>query len=222
MKSLATSLLAIAAVLTVMLAAFSLSGRDRGIEFSTQPFRAETTEAPAAEEISPPATATPSEGRVVFEGCEGDEVVLGGMEARLVELHNEERGSRGLPSLCVRSDLTASARAHSEDMIERDYFAHETPEDEDAFERMKRAGYTLDGYSSIKTGENLAWRTHSGPRPELSDAELVIEGWLDSEGHRRNLLDPEFREVGIGAATGEYKDYEQPATMYTVNFGLRE
>ncbi|MBA2375129.1 MAG: CAP domain-containing protein [Actinomycetota bacterium] len=160
---------------------------------------------------------------VIVEGCGGGEVRLSGIEARLFELHNEERGARDISSLCVREELVESSRIHSEDMIEHDYFAHETPEDVDAFERMERAGYTLDdGYSSIKTGENLAWRTQSGPEPELSDAELVVEGWLESEGHRRNLLDPEFREVGIGAATGEYKDYEQPATMYTVNFGVRE
>ncbi len=205
MRFLPTSLLATAVVLTAMLAAFSLLEWDRGIEFSTQPFLAEATGADA------PAS-----------GCVGGEARLTEMEARLVELHNKERSARGLAALCVRDELIASSRKHSEDMISRGYFAHESPGEENSFERMRRAGYTLDGYSSIKTGENLAWRTHSGPRPKLSDAEKVVDGWLESEGHRRNLLDPEFREVGIGTATGNYKDYEQPATMYTVNFGVRE
>jgi uncharacterized protein YkwD len=225
MKFLSTTLLAVAAILTATLAALSVLDLGSGAEFSTQPFHTGADEATSPSSTEPPDEAGVSEGgnsSVVVEGCGGVRVVLGAMEARLVELHNEERSVRDLPKLCVREELVASSRLHSEEMIERDYFAHETPEDENAFERMKRAGYTLDGYASISTGENLAWRTHRGAGPEPSDAKLVVEGWLESEGHRRNLLDPDFREVGVGTATGEYKDYEQPATMYTVNFGVRE
>lgn len=218
MRSLIATSLTLAAFLTAMLVAFSLFEERREGESSAR--ETGTTGGAVRHDLRPDPEGN-SEGAVRITGCEGEELVLGEIEARLVELHNEEREARGLATLCVRRELVESSRLHSEDMLSRDYFAHETPEGVGAFERMQEAGYTLDGFSSIKTGENLAWRTHYGEFPEVSEAREVVEGWLDSEGHRENLLDPGFREIGVGIATGEYEDYDLPATMYTVNFGSR-
>ena len=109
-------------------------------------------------------------------------------EDGMLVLVNKERTSRGLPALEMDDALQKVARAHSLDMFQRGYFAHYTPEGLDPFDRMKAAGIT---YQSA--GENLAMA------PSL---QLAHTGLMNSPGHRRNILDPSYRKIGIGA----YKD----------------
>ena len=137
--------------------------------------------------------------------CGGGKITLNAKEESTLRLHNRTRTSRGLRPLCVHPTLTKAARAHSRDMINRDYFGHG-----DAGRRLKRHGYNWRAYA-----ENIAGGGGTYARPGTT-----FKRWMNSSGHRTNILDGRFREIGIGTATGTYKG-QRGYTMYTVDFGTR-
>jgi uncharacterized protein YkwD len=110
------------------------------------------------------------------------------LEAKMLDMINEERTSRGLKPLQADPELVPVARSHSADMFARGYFSHYTPEGKDPFERMKDAGVRFR-----TAGENLALA------PTLK---LAHTGLMNSPGHRANILDPRFGRVGIGIMSG--------------------
>jgi len=175
----------------------------------------EGTQAVAGEREVRASTGAAASGGGPVETCEGGSTRLSAAENELLKLHNEAREQRGLEPLCLQPTLTEAARAHSEDMIEEDYFAHTAPSGETLGERLKRFGYTPQGYRYWKVGGNIAW--HSGPEPE---PRAMFEGWMDSPGHRANILDEDFRQIGIGTHAGQYEGYEE-SVMYTADFGVR-
>ncbi len=89
------------------------------------------------------------------------------------------------PPLRVDGRLVRAAQSHAEDMQQRDYFSHSTPEGVDPGDRALRAGYR---WSLI--AENIAW---GYPTPES-----VVEGWQHSAGHCSNMLGHTFRHIGVG------------------------
>ena len=103
---------------------------------------------------------------------------------------NAERVAAGLPPMLAISELNRVARAHSLDMVARDFFDHVSPEGSSLAERCERAGVR---YRRI--GENL----HRS-RGFRDPAERARQGWMESEGHRKNILTPWFRETGVGVA----------------------
>jgi uncharacterized protein YkwD len=123
-------------------------------------------------------------------------------------LVNQERTSRGLPALKPNGRLTKAAKAHTRDMVAHNYFAHESLSGTDFAARIRRAGYRAP-----TLGEDLAWG--SGP---LGTPRAIVKSWMDSPGHRANILHPKFREAGMGVAIGDPGAGEQGAT-YTLDFG---
>jgi uncharacterized protein YkwD len=109
-------------------------------------------------------------------------------EEEMLRFLNEERTSRGLVPLRLDERLREAARAHSRDMFERGYFAHDTPEGKTPAERLDERGIT---YGVM--GENLAL---------APDVALAHRGLMNSPSHRENILFPEYRKVGIGAVNG--------------------
>jgi uncharacterized protein YkwD len=109
-------------------------------------------------------------------------------EQAMLDLVNQERTSRGLVALTMDEPLRDVARLHADDMFARGYFAHNTPEGVDPFERMREAGIVFG-----IAGENLALA------PTL---DMAHNGLMNSPGHRANILRPEFRKVGIGVLDG--------------------
>ena len=93
--------------------------------------------------------------------------------------------------LAMNETLLSVARAHSQDMINRDYFAHDTPEGVTAFQRIANAGY-----SAIAAGENIASRSTSGSVTNqlvlLQHQDLFVDAGVDGRGHRLNLLEAKF------------------------------
>ncbi len=139
--------------------------------------------------------------------CGGGRIFLQAAEKRLFELHNRKRAQKGMPRLCVHSALKRAAEAHSKDMIRRDYFSHVTKgTNRGPCERIRRRGYRYR-YCAENIGAHY-------PTPER-----MFEAWMKSTGHRRNILNARYREVGIGVYTGEYNGNR--TTMYTVDFGTR-
>lgn len=109
-------------------------------------------------------------------------------EVQMLKMVNQERESNGLQPLVMDSKLRKLARSHSDDMLKRGYFSHYTPEGLSPFDRMNAADieYTY-------AGENLAL---------APSTELAMQGLMDSPGHRKNILSPDFNKVGIGAVDG--------------------
>ena len=121
------------------------------------------------------------------------------LEARMLELVNEERRSAGLKPLAPDPELTEVARRHSTDMFARGYFSHYTPEGKSPFDRIR------EGNVRFRTaGENLALA------PTLS---IAHTGLMNSPGHRANILRPQFGRVGIGVMDGGRR-----GLMVTQNF----
>ncbi len=110
------------------------------------------------------------------------------LEARMLELVNEERVMAGLRPLAPDPELTQVARQHSTDMFARGYFAHVTPEGRDPFERMREANVRF-----FTAGENLALA------PTM---QIAHTGLMRSPGHRANILQRDFGRVGIGIMDG--------------------
>jgi uncharacterized protein YkwD len=138
--------------------------------------------------------------------CGGGAIFLHAEEWRLLTLHNDARKIHGLKPFCVHPALQEAARAHSKDMILRDYFSHSTKgENEDACTRILRFGYRWS-----YCGENIGYN---------ATPEGMFSSWMRNSLHRRNILDGRFHEIGIGACPGDYIDSK--TTMYTVDFGTR-
>jgi uncharacterized protein YkwD len=111
-------------------------------------------------------------------------------------LVNQERTRRGLRALRVNNRLSQAAVAHANDMVARGYFSHETAGGGSFVDRIVRTGY-VPGNAFPSLGEDLAWG--SGP---LGSARAIVRGWMNSPGHRANILNRRFREAGIGIAFG--------------------
>jgi uncharacterized protein YkwD len=126
---------------------------------------------------------------------------------------NEERARHGLPPLQRRAQLELASQRHSEDMIARRFFEHDTPDGVDPQKRMLAAGYPSD---NAITGENIAWATG----PSASPAEIVSM-WMHSPPHRENILRREFTEIGMGLAPGAPTKprSNDPPWTYTTDFG---
>ncbi|MCB1139841.1 MAG: CAP domain-containing protein [Leptospiraceae bacterium] len=112
-------------------------------------------------------------------------IKLGVEEARFVQLVNEHRQKVGCAPLKLNPTLMRVARNHSNDMARRDFFSHTNPEGESPFDRMKKEGLR---YS--RAAENIAF----GQR----DAREVLQSWLSSPGHKRNIENCGLKEHGIG------------------------
>jgi uncharacterized protein YkwD len=169
--------------------------------------------------VEPKEAAASSSDDDTVRTCPSSDPVdppLSSDEKRLLDLHNQARTSRGKPALCVHSALTYAARAHSQDMPNRDYFSHTSPNGKTVKQRLQSFGYTFNRSSYYTYGENLAW----GSGNPYATADYLFKGWMKSKQHKRNILRDSFREVGIGVETGTYKTYDD-AKMATVDFGVR-
>lgn len=136
------------------------------------------------------------------------------LEAEVLTIVNQRRSEGATcggqafgaaPPLSADPALTCAARIHSLDMAERNFFDHNNLDGESPFDRMMRAGYV---YSTA--GENIA-----AGQPT---AEQVMQGWMQSDGHCRNIMNPDFVHFGggyVSTATAAYPAY------WTQTFGAR-
>lgn len=106
--------------------------------------------------------------------------------AAVVELTNAERAAAGCAPLAVDERLTAAAQLHSEDMLAQDYFDHTSLDGRSPWDRAKAQGYENPGAENIAKGQ--------------ATAEDVVRAWMDSPGHRANILNCDLQEIGVGYA----------------------
>jgi uncharacterized protein YkwD len=102
----------------------------------------------------------------------------------VVALVNTARTAEGCDPLRVDNRLTTAAQLHSEDMSRRNYFSHTTPEGLTFDKRIEEAGYPRPGAENLARGQQTP--------------EDVMEGWMNSDGHRRNILNCELKTIGVG------------------------
>lgn len=126
-------------------------------------------------------------------------------------LTNAQRTARGVPALAKNRALTAAAERHTNDMVSRRYFSHTSPEGYNALYRIRQQGYCL---ASCAWGENIRWGSGS-----LSTPRAAVQAWMASSGHRANILNPNFRSIGVGAAPFAPNSYTGQAATYTQVFG---
>lgn len=139
------------------------------------------------------------------------------LEVQVLAAINDVRRSQGVVPLRWNPVLSAAATRHSLSMAEHGFFTHASL-DGSPFWKRDSAVYPKGSYRFWSVGENLAWAS-----PALS-ANQAIELWLASPHHRRNMLSPAWREVGLGAvhavaAGGVYEG--RPVTIVTADFGVR-
>jgi uncharacterized protein YkwD len=130
-------------------------------------------------------------------------------------LINHRRTARGLPRLRINNRLSRAAMWHTHDMVRRSYFGHVSRRGRDVVDRLYGAHY-LGGRFSWAVGENLAWGSGN-----LGTPRQIVKAWMKSAGHRRNMLDARFREIGIGVIANGPVRTDLPAATYTTTFGVR-
>ncbi len=130
-----------------------------------------------------------------------DELIAEEIETGIHEKINEERAKAGLPLLSLNAQLATLARAHSADMLTNNYFAHD-----DAAGCSSSCRLTNSGFAWSMSGENIyVMNGYSIAVDKVVG--MAIESWMDSAGHRENILNPNFTEEGIGIAFAGFKLY---------------
>jgi uncharacterized protein YkwD len=129
---------------------------------------------------------------------------------------NAERARYGLRSLKLNKRLSKAAGKHAKDMARRNYFSHDSLGGRSFLDRIRLAGY-LRGARQWSVGENLAWGTHGRSAPGQ-----IARMWMNSPGHRANILSASFREIGIGVVyDSPTSSRGGPAATYATEFGSR-
>lgn len=126
------------------------------------------------------------------------------ISAVLVELANEDRATASAGELAINPKLVAAAQAKANDMAEKGYFAHKTPEGYDSWH-----WFELVGYDYAYAGENLAMN--------FSESGDVEHAWMNSPTHRANILNEHYTEIGIATAVGMYQG--RPTIFVAQMFG---
>jgi uncharacterized protein YkwD len=106
------------------------------------------------------------------------------MAGQIVGLVNNERADAGCDPVAEEPHLDTAAQKHSDDMSARDYFSHDTPEGVHFDERIRDAGYSKPGAENIAKG--------------ATSAAQVMEMWMNSSGHRANILNCSLTKLGVG------------------------
>lgn len=132
-------------------------------------------------------------------------------------LINRERTGRGLRRLRHDVQLRKVAETYSRQMVTHGFFAHVGHDGSTLKSRILGSTKYLTRAASWSLGENLYWGSGVRATPQES-----VRGWMNSAGHRRNMLDKRFRDIGIGIAIGAPQNVgDEAAATYTTEFGTR-
>ncbi len=124
----------------------------------------------------------------------------------LLEKTNQNRSSESKPALALDSQLTKAAQAKAEDMANKDYWSHDSPEGKTPWSFIAASGYPYK-----TAGENLAYG--------FKDASGVVSGWMNSPQHRDNILNAEYTDVGFGIAESPNYQGKGPQTIVVAEYG---
>jgi uncharacterized protein YkwD len=145
---------------------------------------------PAPSTGQKPQSSLPRQGRPPAQPDQSSATAR--MEAEVVERINEIRREHGLQTLEPDERLTGIARSYSRLMGEKDFFSHTGPTGDSVADRVRVAGV-----SYRRVGENL-FKSFNNPNP----VPISVKGWMESPGHRGNILHPEYTHTGVGVWCG--------------------
>ncbi|MCX4759303.1 CAP domain-containing protein [Kitasatospora purpeofusca] len=150
-----------------------------------KPTGAPTTAPTAAPSTAKPSPTAPRPTATTAPGGSSNS----SFAQQVADLVNTQRSQAGCGPLTVDPKLTTAAQVHSDDMADRNFFDHASPEGRHADYRIEAAGYRWSSW-----GENIA----RGQK----DPAAVMESWMNSPGHRANILNCSFKQIGVGVRTG--------------------
>ncbi len=157
-----------------------------------------TTSAPSTEPTkpsTPPSTSTSAPATTTAPSTGGSQTAQ--FQAQVLTLTNAERAKNGCDvALKANTALTKAAQDHAEDMLKNNYFDHNSQDGTSPFDRMTAAGYKWSG-----AAENIA---AGQPTPQA-----VVTSWMNSPGHRANILNCGLKDLGVGYAAGSGATYGQ-------------
>lgn len=136
------------------------------------------------------------------------------LQAATLCLLNGERADRALPPFRVSAPLSRAAGDHASDMVAKSYFAHKGADGSEIRGRIQATGY-LPANRRWVIGENLAWGTGA-----LATPKAIVNAWMNSSGHRANVLHAEYREIGFGIVIGNPKARNGFGATYANAFGF--
>jgi uncharacterized protein YkwD len=169
------------------------------------------------------ATATaallvPASGALAAD-CPGQDLMPDATNAAQVAdatlcLINAQRAAVGDGPLAADDTLSSASSAYAADMVARSFFDHQSPDGGTLDDRLARVGYSYD-----IAGENIAWG-----EGVLGTPASIVDAWMHSEGHRTNILDPDFRQVGLGIVAGTPRTAQggMAGATYVTDFGTPE
>jgi uncharacterized protein YkwD len=151
------------------------------------------------------------------DDCAGADAVPAADNAAVVSqatlcLLNQQRAANGIGPLVENAALSTASAGYSQRMVAQGFFGHESPDGGTLVQRLTDVGY-LGGDDGWVVGENIGWGQAS-----LATARSMVSAWMNSPGHRENLLSADYTEVGLGLALGTPTDPTWGAT-YTTDFG---
>ncbi|MFG3661993.1 sigma-70 family RNA polymerase sigma factor [Streptomyces sp. NPDC047706] len=165
--------------------------------------KARPSKSPSPTKKTVPAPRPPAEPTRSAPSAPQTQPAPTGAVAQVVALVNKERSAAGCGPLAEDGQLNQAAQGHSQDMAARGFFDHTNPDGADPGQRTTAAGYNWSTY-----GENIA-RGQQTP-------EAVMNSWMNSPGHRANILNCAFKDIGVGIHNGS------GGPWWTQNFGARQ
>ena len=135
----------------------------------------------------------------------------------IVCLVNKERKQKGLSRLDSNRKLQKASQKHNELMVDKKCFAHECPGEPALDARLRNVGYLGGGLTRWAYGENIAWGEKG-----MSTPKSIMNAWMNSAGHRANILSPLFKEIGVGVSDGTPYSKNAKGGTFTTDFGLAQ
>jgi uncharacterized protein YkwD len=132
-------------------------------------------------------------------------------------LLNRKRENHGLRRLGKNGRLMEAAQRHTNYMEDHRCFAHECSGEPSVLSRLKKVNYIVDGLRSWAYGENIAY----GPS-HLGTPKAIVRAWMHSPEHRNIILNPDFRQIGIGFVRGIPPKPGSSGATFTTDFGMRK
>jgi uncharacterized protein YkwD len=143
---------------------------------------------------------------------------LAAIDQATICLIDQERTGRGLAALRENADLDTAAAGHTQDMVGSNYFDHTGPAGDSLLSRVIASGY-MSACSGCSVGENIGIG-----QGERSTPRQMVAMWMSQPDHRANILDPGFREIGVGAIPAMPTEFAGPdagpGATYTTDFGF--
>ena len=146
-----------------------------------------------------------------------NEITKGHARKAVLCLLNRERNSRGLSKLDRDRNLQRASQRHNDYMQNHNCFSHQCSGEASLTKRLKNAGWLTGGLKRWAYGENIA--SGSGNR---GTPKSIVNSWMNSSGHRANILSGTFDEVGVGYSKGTISSKSANGAVMTTDFGYKD